>query len=110
MQWSVTAISEKVQDRLADDKTPYERRFNSPFDGPIIPFGAEVKFYPLSSTDQERMHQVGKKIFPGKFVEYALNAGGGWTGDLLIADTENLETMPSERRFSKTSNQQKWTF
>ena len=25
---------------------------------------------------------------------YALNAGRSWTGDLLMADTEDLKTMP----------------
>ena len=34
----------------ADGQAPYERRFDSPFEGPIIPFGAEVKLYPISST------------------------------------------------------------
>ena len=27
-----------VQDLLSDGKTPYERRFGEPFEGPIIPF------------------------------------------------------------------------
>ena len=34
---------------LADGETPNERRCNSPLDGPIIPFGAEVIFDPTSS-------------------------------------------------------------
>ena len=34
----------KVQDLQADVQTLYERRFNVPFDGPVILFGAEVKF------------------------------------------------------------------
>ena len=34
------------QDLRTDGQTPYERRNNSPFDGPTIPFGAEVKFDP----------------------------------------------------------------
>ena len=38
-----------MQDLFAGGQTPYERRSNSPFDEPIIPFGAEVKFYPKSS-------------------------------------------------------------
>ena len=29
-----------VQDLLADGKTPYERRFGEPSEGPIIPFGS----------------------------------------------------------------------
>ena len=29
-----------VTDPLSDGKTPYERRFGQPFNGPIIPFGS----------------------------------------------------------------------
>ena len=40
-----------VQDLLADGQILCERRFNSPFYGPIIPFGAQLKFGPISSED-----------------------------------------------------------
>ena len=36
-----------IQDLLSDGKTPYERRFGLPFDGPIIPFGALVEYHPF---------------------------------------------------------------
>ena len=40
---------------------------------------------------------------------YALNAGGSWTDDLLIVDTEDLKTMPpSEIHVKKGSNQKRW--
>ena len=32
-----------VTDLLSDGKTPYERRFGQPFEGPIIPFGSLVE-------------------------------------------------------------------
>ena len=41
-----------VEDQLADGQTHCERRFNSPFDGPIISFGADVKFYPMSTKQR----------------------------------------------------------
>ena len=34
------------QDLLSDGKTPYERRFGIPFDGPVIPFGAIGRISP----------------------------------------------------------------
>ena len=83
-----------AQDLLAGGQTPYECRFNSPFEWPIIPFGAEVTFYPLSSEDRGRVQQFGTKVLPGRFMGYALNAGASWTGDQLIVDTEDLKTMP----------------
>ena len=34
-----------IQDLLSDGKTPYERRFGEPFQGPFIPFGSLVEYY-----------------------------------------------------------------
>ena len=34
-----------VTDLLSDGKTPYERRFGQPFNGPIIPFGSLVEYH-----------------------------------------------------------------
>ena len=36
-----------IQDLLSDGKTPYERRFGVPFNGPVIPFGAMVELSPF---------------------------------------------------------------
>ena len=48
---------------------------------------------PISAKDQSRIHQFGKKVLPGLFLGYALYAGRIWKGDVLVADTEELETM-----------------
>ena len=40
-----------VQDLLSDGKTSYERRFGKPFEGPIIPFGSLLEYYPISAKD-----------------------------------------------------------
>ena len=43
-----------IQDRLSDGKTPYERRFEEPFKGPVIPFGSLVEYHlSLRKTSQE---------------------------------------------------------
>ena len=36
-----------IQDLLSDGKTPYERPFGMPFNGPVTPFGAMVEYYPM---------------------------------------------------------------
>ena len=82
-----------IQDLLSDGKTPCERRFGKPFNGPIIPFGSLVECYLISAKDQSRIHQFGKKVLPGLFLGYALYAGRIWKGDMLVADVEELETM-----------------
>ena len=41
-----------IQDLLPDGKTPYERRFGMPFNGPVKPFGATVEYHSISAKDQ----------------------------------------------------------
>ena len=67
---------------LSDGKTPYERRFGIPFNGPVIPRGAMVEHHPKSAKDLSRLHQFGPKVLPGVFLGYALHAGGIWKGDV----------------------------
>ena len=58
--WSVIAISEMCNSHW--QMALYERRFNSPFEGPNIPFEAEVNIYQISSKDQGGVHQFGTKV------------------------------------------------
>ena len=73
-----------IKDLLSDGKTPRERQFEEPFQGPIIPFGAR---------DLSRLHQFGKKVLPSFFLGNVLYAGRIWKGDILVADIEELEEM-----------------
>ena len=93
-----------VTDLLSDGKTPDERRFGKPFEGPIIPFGSLIEYHPITAKDQSRIHQFGKKVLPGLFLGYALYAGGIWKGDVLVADLEELETMDASEIYSKRLN------
>ena len=93
-----------VTDLLSDGQTPYERRFGKPFEGPIIPFGSLVEYHHITSKDQSRIHQLGKKVLPGLFLGYALYAVRIWKGDVLIADLEELETMDASEIYSKRLN------
>ena len=89
-----------ITDCLSDGKTPYERHFGQPIEGPIIPFGSLVEFHRITAKDQSRIHQFGKKVLPGLFLGYALYAGGIWKGDVLIAYFEELETMDASEIYS----------
>ena len=93
-----------IQDLLSDGKTPYERRFGKPFKGPIIPFGSLVEYYPISTKDQSRIHQIGKKVLHRLFFGYALYAWGIWKGDIMGADVEELETVDASEIYSKRLN------
>ena len=57
-----------VQDLLSDEKTPYERGFGMPFNGPVIPFCSKVEYHPVTAKDQSRIHQFGKNVSPGLFL------------------------------------------
>ena len=61
--------------------------------GPTIPSVAMVEYHPISPSDQGRLHQFGKKILPGIFLDYELVAGGIWKEDILIAGPEEMEKL-----------------
>ena len=88
-----------VQDLLVDWKTPKERRFGEPFKGPNIPCG-RVEYHPISTRDQSRLHQFGKKKLLGIYFGYALIAGRIWKGDILIADPEDSKKLDASENYS----------
>ena len=86
-EWSADSMEgycylRNIQDLLSDGKTPYERRFGMPFNGPVIPFGAMVEYHPISAVDLSRLHQFGPKVLPGILLGYVLSAGRIWKGDI----------------------------
>ena len=94
-----------VTELLSDGKTPYERRFGQPFEGPIIPFGSLVEYHSITAKEQSKIHQFGNKVSPGLFLGYALYAGRIWKGDVLVADLEEeLETMDASVIYSNRLN------
>ena len=56
-----------------------------------MPFGAQIEDNPSQQSDILRLHPFGMKLLAGIFVGYAQQAGGGWTGDLFIADWQQIE-------------------
>ena len=89
-----------IQDLLTDGKTPYERRLEKPFKGPIIPFGSLVEYDPISAKDQSRIRQFGKKVLPGLILGCASNAGAFWKGDMFV----ELESMDACGIYSQRLN------
>ena len=73
--WNVICCLRNIHDLLSDGKTPCERRFGEPFNEPIIPFGAMVKYHPIFAKDQSRLHQFGVNVLPGIFLGYVMHAG-----------------------------------
>ena len=70
----------QCKDLLADVKTPYERRYGTFLEGPIIPFGASFLCTPFEK-DKGRRHSV----VPEYSQAYSLGVPrflGFWTRDL----------------------------
>ena len=101
---------QNMQDLLSVEKTPHQKRFGMPFNGPVIPFGAMVEYHPISAKDQSRLHQFGAKVLPGVFLGYVLYAGGIWKGDIMIADTEELEEMDASEILARRMTGDKFIF
>ena len=93
-----------IQDLLSDGKTPYERRFGIPFNGPVIPFGAMVEDHQISAKYISRLHQFGPKVLPGVFLGYVLYAGGIWKGDIMVEDIGELEEMDASELHARRLN------
>ena len=93
-----------IQDLLSDGKTPCERRFGIPFNGPVIPFGAMVQYHPISAKDLSRLHQFGPKVLPDIFHGYALHAVRIWKGDILVANIEELEQIDVSEIYARRLN------
>ena len=102
--WNAIAICETVKISCLMGKTPYERLFGVPFNGPLIPFGAMVEYHPISAKDLSRLHQFGPKVLPGIFLGYALHAGRIWKGDILVADIGELEQIDASEIYAKRLN------
>ena len=77
-----------IHDLGAEGRTAYEKRYGVPVAGPIIPFGAGIRYKP--SRPKEVYDLKWTKVKRGLFVGYVLNAGGGWTGDVDVLDAVEL--------------------
>ena len=59
--WNVIPICENVRDLKSEGKTPYERRFGQPFNGPIIQFGSLVEYHPITAKDPSKNPSIWKE-------------------------------------------------
>ena len=50
-------------------------RFGSDFIGPLIPFGAEVTYLPITHQDKSKQHAFGSKMRRAIFLGYVQHAG-----------------------------------
>ena len=98
-----------IQDLFSHGKTPYERRFEMPFNGPVIPFGAMVEYHPVSAKDQPGLHQFVAKVLPSVFLGYALHAERIWKGHKRIGGDGRIRTPRPKAQCKRSVNTaKKW--
>ena len=81
-----------VQDLLADRKTPCERRFGEPYEGPANPFWDgwnSIRFLHETSQGSTNLASMFSRNIP----RICMNRWGIWKGDILVAGSEDLEHM-----------------
>ena len=72
--WNGFAICEMSKTSWQKGKLLMKDGFGEPLKGPIIPFGALVEYYPISTRDFSRLHQFGKNVLAGIFFGFVLIA------------------------------------
>ena len=50
-----------------------------------------IEYIPITAKDKSWIHQFGQKTLKGRFSGHVLCAWGGWSGDLMMADYEDLQ-------------------
>ena len=56
-------------------RSPKNTSVEEPFQGPILPFASLDEYHSISTKDQSRIHQFGKKVLPRIFLDYVLCTG-----------------------------------
>ena len=51
----------------------------------------EIDFNPISTKDKSLVHHFWTKMLPGIFIGYALDSGGSWKVELIIADWHDID-------------------
>ena len=65
-----------IQDLLSDGKTPCERWFGMPFNGPVVPFGAMVEYHTISAQSPVATASVRFKSLARKISRLCIVRGG----------------------------------
>ena len=82
----------------------------TPVDGTMIPFGAYIFFeFNLFKRHKPSASSRGRRCFQEYSSENALISGGGWTGDLIIADGHDIENnVASKVHVNQFKSQRSW--
>ena len=85
------AHAHNVLRSLGHEETPWERRFDQPFTGPLVPFGAKVLFYNNPHRPDHSTGKTGPTSSEGVFLGYHVQPGHAWKGEYLVAKLEAVD-------------------
>ena len=75
-----------VTDLLSDGKTPYERRFGQPFEGPTMPYGSLVECHPKTCERSVPNPSIWKESLLGLFLNAKEVVGVGLLSVVPISE------------------------
>ena len=102
--WNAVSICEIFKISWKTGKHFLKGDSENHFEGPVFPFGAMVEYHPIPVRDRSRLHQFGKKVFPGIFLGCELIAERIWKGNILIADSEDSEKQDASEIYLRRIN------
>ena len=73
-----------------DEPTPWELRFGSKFDGPMIPFGCLVDYWNGPRKKNKEGLRFEPTSSPGLFLGYAIHPEFSWRKEFMVAPSKNL--------------------
>ena len=82
------AFAHNVQLSLGNEQTPWERRFEEAFVGPLVPFGCKVLFWNNTSRLDDSSGKTSPRACEGLFLGYHMQPGHKWKGEFLVCKLE----------------------
>jgi hypothetical protein len=72
------------------DKSLWELRFGSKFDGPLIPFGCLVDYWNGPRKKNKEGLRFDPTSSPGLFLGYAIHPESMWRREFIVVPTKDL--------------------
>ena len=86
-----------VTRKAPGEPAPWELRFGTAFNGPLLAFGSEVSYKSAISDPNDGL-KFGPSSKQAVIVGYFLNPGGAWSKDYLVYDLETIRQNKDCRR------------
>ena len=83
-----------IHGALEDEQTAYHHTIQDSFQWSCHACGADINHKPITQKTKTRLYPTGENMIPG-IPKGHQRTEGGWTGDLLIADSQHTAHLSS---------------